>query len=40
MKKEAFEAYIKAQYETIDSIRQAAWELHASVNQTYDKSRP
>lgn len=40
MKKITFEAFIKANAQVVEEIRIAAWELHNSVGQTYDKSLP
>ena len=40
MEKTVFEAFIKDNAQKIQEIRTAAWELHQSVNQTYDKTLP
>ena len=40
MEKLTFEAFIKANEQVVEKIRVAAWELHESVAQTYDKSLP
>ncbi len=40
MKKEQFDAFVKAHGEVIEEIKRGAWELHASVGQTYDKKHP
>ena len=38
MKKMTFEAYIKTNAQVLEEIRLAAWNLHESVGQTYDKT--
>lgn len=40
MKKFTFDAFIKANAQVLDEIRHAAWTLHESVGQTYDKNLP
>ena len=40
MNKESFETFIKVHGQEIEDIRQAAWNLHESVGQTYDKTLP
>ena len=40
MKKESFERWIDEHRDVIEQMRQAAHELHASVNQTYDGDKP
>ena len=40
MNKEGFEIWKENHADLIKEIRQAAWDLHASVNQTYDGNRP
>lgn len=40
MKKMTFEAYIKTNAQVLEEIRLAAWNLHESVGQTYDKTLP
>lgn len=40
MKKEQFDAFVKAHGEVIEEIKRGAWELHASVGQMYDKKHP
>lgn len=40
MEKLTFEAFIKANEQVVEKIRVAAWELHESVAQTYDKTLP
>lgn len=40
MTKTVFDEYLHTQKDFIDCIREAAWELHKSVGQTYDKTLP
>ena len=40
MTKETFEQWLKDHKKELEEIRQAAHELHASVNQTYDGDKP
>ena len=40
MTRQFFDQWVKEHQKTIDEIRQAAHELHASVNQTYDGDKP
>ena len=40
MTKQDFDQWIKDHKNVVDEIRQAAHELHASVNQTYDGDKP
>ena len=40
MDKEIFDAFLKESETLLEGIRQAAWELHESVGQTYDKILP
>ena len=40
MKRETFESFIKVHETEINEFRFAAWTLHASVGQTYDKVLP
>jgi len=38
--KEIFEEWVSTYRDVIESIRQSAHELHDSVNQTYDQTKP
>ncbi|MCQ2075846.1 MAG: hypothetical protein MJZ20_02255 [Bacteroidaceae bacterium] len=40
MKKYTFEAFIKANTQVVEEIRNTAWKLHESVGQTYDENLP
>lgn len=40
MKKELFDNYCSSHLSEIEEIKNAAWTLHASVNQTYDDTLP
>lgn len=40
MKRDTFEAFIGANAQTIEEIRNNAWKLHESVGQTYAKTLP
>ena len=40
MTRQAFEQCLEAHDKEVNEIRQAAHDLHASVNQTYDGDKP
>ncbi len=40
MKRQTFDQWVKNHEKEINEIRQSAHELHASVNQTYDRDKP
>ena len=40
MKRDAFEAFLGANAQPIEEIRNGAWKLHESVGQTYDNTLP